>query len=225
MIENAIQALSNMVDSYPFLAPLLALAAGALTSITPCALSSVPLVIGYVSGTGSDGKKALGYSLTFALGMALTFTTIGVIASLAGTMISQISSTWYLILGILMVLLALQSWEVINIIPSTHLVSKNRKRGYIGALLSGLLTGVFSSPCATPMLVALITIVAIGDNLAYGILLFFCYSIGSGALTVVAGTSVGFVRRMRNPKAALASKIIMGLLILMIGLYMFYLGF
>lgn len=66
-------------------APLIALLAGVLTSVTPCALSSVPLVIGYVAGIGSnDPKRAFLLSLTFAVGMAATFTALGTMASLFG---------------------------------------------------------------------------------------------------------------------------------------------
>ena len=140
-------------------------------------------------------------------------------------MISQANTWWYLILGILMILMALQTWGVINLIPATYLVSKNKRKGYIGALISGILGGLFSSPCATPMLVALIAIVAFGNNLLYGILLFFCYSVGSGILTVLAGTSIGFVKRIRQGRASQIASIILGILILALGLYMLYLGF
>lgn len=225
MIDGAMAGLSELVRNQPLLAPLFAFIGGALTSITPCSLSTIPLVIGYVGNTTEDGKKAFRYSLVFALGMAVTFTAIGVAASLAGRMISQAGAWWYIVLGILMVLMALQTWDVINLIPSTYLVSRNRKRGYIGALLSGILGGLFSSPCATPMLVALITVVALGNNLAYGILLFFLYSIGNGILTVAAGTSVGFVNKIRKSRTGQVAKAILGVLILALGLYMFYLGF
>ena len=89
---------------------MLALLAGIITSVTPCALSSVPLVIGYVGGTGQkDAKKAFKLSLTFALGTAVTFTTFGMIASSAGKLIGTSNSWWYIFLGIIMVLMALQT--------------------------------------------------------------------------------------------------------------------
>ena len=52
---------------------------------TPCSLSTIPLIIGYVGGTGAqETKKAFKLSLVFALGMAITFTTLGAIAALIG---------------------------------------------------------------------------------------------------------------------------------------------
>ncbi|HHY23994.1 MAG TPA: cytochrome c biogenesis protein CcdA, partial [Clostridiaceae bacterium] len=89
--------------------------------------------------------------------------------------------------------------------------------------------GVFSSPCATPVLVVLLGIAARSGNIAWGVLLLLLYSIGHGVLIVAAGTSVGFVKKVTSSeKYGLFSKIlkyIMGGIILLIAFYMFYLGF
>lgn len=213
-----------------WLAPLLALLAGILTSVTPCSLSSVPLIIGYVGGVGEKNtKKAFAYSAVFSLGTAVTFVTLGIVATSAGKLMGTSSPVWYIILGVLMVLMALQTWEVFNFIPSINLISKSKKRGFIGAFLAGILGGIFSSPCSTPVLIALLAIVAGEGNLIWGILLMLLYSIGHSALVMVAGTSIGFVQKINNSekykKAAVILKIVMGAAILLIGFYMFWLAF
>lgn len=229
MIDSWLNALGTLISESVWLAPLLAVLAGVLTSFTPCSLSSIPLVIGYVGGTGTEPKKAFRLSLVFAAGSAITFTILGTLASLAGRLIGTSASWWYLALGILMVLMALQTWEIFNFIPSTYLLSKNTRRGYAGALIAGVLGGIFSSPCATPVLVALLAIVAGKGSVAWGMLLLLLYSIGHGALTIFAGTSVGFVRSLtQNEKYGKVSqwlKWVMGAAILLIGFYMFYLAF
>mgnify|MGYP001446499943 CR=1 FL=1 len=48
----ALEHLSLLIQANFWLAPVIALVAGLLTSVTPCSLSSVPLVIAYVGGTG-----------------------------------------------------------------------------------------------------------------------------------------------------------------------------
>lgn len=131
MINEWLEQLSSLIQSSLWLAPVLALLAGILTSFTPCSLSSIPLVIGYVGGTGQKNtKRAFRLALTFALGSAVTFTILGVIASLAGKLMGTSAGWWYIILGVLMVLMALQTWGVFEIIPSSYLISKNTKRGY-----------------------------------------------------------------------------------------------
>ncbi|HPV99915.1 MAG TPA: cytochrome c biogenesis protein CcdA, partial [Oscillospiraceae bacterium] len=152
-----------------------------------------------------------------------------VAASFAGHIIGSGASWWYLVLGALMVLMAFQMWGIFELIPSSYLVSANRKRGFLGAFLAGILAGVFSSPCSTPILIVLLAVVAGKGSALWGTLLLFLYSVGHGALAVAAGTSVGFVRKLsRSGSFGKLSKIltaVMGALILLIGFYMFYLGF
>jgi cytochrome c biogenesis protein CcdA len=224
-----IDSISTVISSNMWLAPLLALLAGILTSITPCALTSVPLVIGYVGGRGErDTKKAFWLSTVFSLGMAFTFTVLGTVASLLGSLMQGSGSWWYIFLGILMLLMALQTWEIYNFIPSSYAISLNTRRGFWGAFFAGVLGGFFSSPCATPVLIVLLAIIAEEGSLVWGIFLLLLYSIGHSFVVLIAGTSVGFVHRLSSSeKYGMTSKVLkvfMGLLIMVISFYMFYLG-
>lgn len=177
MVDTWLNQIAQSIQSNMWIAPLLALLAGVLTSFTPCALSNIPLIIGYVGGVGEKNtKKAFRYSVIFALGTAVTFITLGLIATSAGKLMGNSSQIWYLVLGVLMVLMALQTWEIFQIIPSINLLSKSKAKGIIGAFIAGVLGGVFSSPCSTPVLIALLAIVAGKGNLIWGILLMFLYS-------------------------------------------------
>jgi len=229
MINDLLEQLSTAIANNLWLAPLLALLGGLLTAFTPCSLSSVPLVIGAVGGyAANDTHKAFRISLVFCAGMAVTFTALGLAASLLGRLMQGAGSWWYLILGVLMILMALQTWEVITIIPQSALASKNTRRGYLGAGLAGLLGGLFASPCATPVLVALLALVAREGKLLMGFVLLL-YSLGHSVLLLIAGTSVGFVKQLsRSPrygKASQALKIAMGSVILILGFYLLYQGF
>ena len=230
LINQWIEAISASISANMWLAPILALLAGILTSFTPCALTSVPLVIGYVGGSvEGDMKRAFKLSGVFALGMALTFTILGTVASILGMIMQGTGSWWYILLGVLMLLMALQTWEIFNFIPSSYAMSKNTKRGFLGAFIAGILGGFFSSPCATPVLVVLLAIVAKEGSLLFGILLLLLYSLGHSFLVLIAGTSIGFVKKVSaNKKYGMVSKIlkiVMGLMIMLIAFYMFYLGF
>ncbi len=230
MIDTWLSQIAEIIGNNVWLAPLLALLAGVLTSVTPCSLSSVPLIVGFVGGVGEKNtKKAFLYSAVFSIGTAVTFVTLGIIATSAGKLMGTSSSVWYIILGVLMVLMALQTWEIFNFIPSVNLVGKNKKKGIAGAFLAGILGGIFSSPCSTPVLIALLAIVAGEGKMLWGILLMLLYSIGHSALVMVAGTSVGFVQKINESNqyktVAAVLKYVMGAAILLIGLYMFWLAF
>ena len=228
-MTEILQSISLLIENNVWLAPFLAFAAGALTSLTPCSVSSVPLVIGYVGGAaGSDTRKAFRLSLVFVLGSALTFTALGTVASTAGMLFRGAASWWYVILGSLMVLMALQTWGIFEIIPSSYLLSKNRKKGYFGAFIAGILGGIFSSPCSTPVLVALLAIVAGKGSIVWGTSLLILYSIGHGLLVLAVGTSFSFAQKLsediNNSRTSLIIKFVLGTLVLLAGFYMLYLG-
>lgn len=230
LVNRWLEWFSSSISTNAWLAPVFALLAGVLTSFTPCALASVPLVIGYVGGTAQrDVRKAFWLSAAFSAGMAVMFTALGTAASLLGRLMQGTGGWWYLVLGVLMVLMALQTWEIFSFIPSTYAMSRITRRGFLGAFLAGMLGGFFSSPCATPVLVVLLGIVAKEGSLAWGMILLLLYSIGHSVLVMVAGTSVGFVQRLSSSKryGALSNvlRIAMGAVMLLIAFYMFYLGF
>lgn len=229
MIDVWLENFSLLISNNFWISPIIALVAGILTSVTPCSLSTIPLVIGYVGGTSSNTKKAFKLSLTFAAGLTLTFTVLGIVAALVGGLIGNASKWWYVILGVLMILMALQILEVYEFIPSTYLTSKSTKKGYIGAIIAGMLAGIFASPCATPVLVVLLALVASKGSIIWGILLLFLYSIGNSFFVIIAGTCVGTVRKIIQSKEygkfSIVLKYILGIFIIIIGIYMFYLGF
>ena len=118
-MTHCLNTLANLIQQYIWLAPVLALLGGLVTSFTPCSLSSVPMVIAYIGGSAkNDTKKAFRLSLTMAGGLALTFLIFGSLASVLGHYLHEIGAWWYGILGTIMVLMALQIWGVIRILPN-----------------------------------------------------------------------------------------------------------
>lgn len=76
---------NSVISNNTFLAIILSFFAGVVASFSPCTLSSIPLLIGYVQGSEvKDNKKAFKYSLIFSIGLGITFTVIGLLTSLIG---------------------------------------------------------------------------------------------------------------------------------------------
>jgi cytochrome c biogenesis protein CcdA len=230
-IDAALQNLAQLIGENLWLAPTLALLAGMLTSLTPCSLSSIPLVVAYVGGTSRNNPKiSFRLSLVIALGMAITFTVLGVLASLLGRLLNfGTGGWWYVLLGALMIAMALQTWGIITLIPSSYAQSRNTKRGYLGAFITGILGGLFSSPCATPVLIALLALVARESNPLWGTLLLLLYSVGHSILVIASGTFIGLTGKLTQSSRygifARILNILLGTGILLVGLYLLYLGF
>ena len=228
-MENFFEQFGSLLTQNIWFAILFALIAGVLSSFTPCALSSIPLIIGYVGGySQNDKKKPLIYSLVFSLGLVLTFTVLGILSATIGRMFIGIGAWWYIILGVILLAVGLQMLGVIKVGSNACSVPKKSK-GIMGAFLLGIVGGVFSTPCSTPVLIAILAFVAEKGNILLGGILLLVYAIGHSVLVIIAGTSVGFTQNFVNSnktsKIANILKYIFATLVILLALYMFYLGF
>ena len=179
---------------YPLVAFGAVFLAGVISSASPCVLATIPLVVGFVGGyADGDRMKAFRYSLSFVIGLSLTFTAFGAAAGLLGTMFGTLGGPWYLIAGCIALVMGGQMMGLYEIRLPVRRDFKPKQGGMVGSFLLGLFFGVVSSPCATPVLVILLTLVAGKGQVLYGIALLFCYAIGHCLLMLFAGTFTGFV--------------------------------
>ena len=228
-METLLNHLSQALTQNPLLAYLGVFVGGIVSSSSPCVLATIPLVIGYVGGySEGDRRKAVLYSLTFILGLSLTFTVLGAIASMIGGLFGIISRTWYFIVGGVAIaiglhLIGLFEW---NLPVPVHLQPK--QKGILGAFLLGTFFGIVSSPCATPVLALILTFVASKGEVAYGTSLLFVYALGHCALIFLAGTATGFVENFVKSKGisnvTTWGKRIGGSIVVFAGVYLIYLG-
>jgi len=221
---------TTMLQSGSLLAYLLVFLGGVVTSIGPCNVAMIPLVVGFVGGSTrpSRGRSFL-LSLTFATGLALTFAALGVIASLVGGLIGGTSRVWYYVVAGVCLVIGLQMLGVIRLPEAgwlARLRERVRLRGVPGALALGLVSGLVASQCATPVLAAILTyVMARRGGLGYGAALLFVYALGRGAPIVLAGTFAGVVKRLQasgrwSPAIERAS----GAIVIGVGLYFLWIA-
>ncbi len=229
MIENWLSSLPQLIENSLWLAPVFAVIAGLLSALTPCSLASIPLIIGYIGSSAThDSKKALRLSFVFALGMAVVYVTLGVLASLLGKWIEVPLNIANIILALLLIVMSLQILDIFTIIPTLEWNKKITKKGFAGAFLTGTVGGLFSSHCAIPVLVVLLGLIARRGNLLLGFILSLLFAAAHSIPVLLAGTSTGFIKkRTLNPNYGRYSKTvkyILAGLILLIALYLLYSG-
>jgi len=228
-METLLNHLSQSLSGNPLLAYLGVFIGGIISSSSPCVLATVPLVIGYVGGySGGDRRKAALYSLTFILGLSITFTILGAIASFIGGLFGVTGRTWYFVVGGVAIAIGLQ---LIGLYEWNLPVPGNlqpKQRGLLGAFILGLIFGIVSSPCATPVLVLILTFVSSKGQVLYGTSLLFVYAIAHCALIFLAGTAAGFAESFIKSKGisniTTIGKKIGGSIVVSVGLYMVYSG-
>ena len=172
---------------------------GVLTSIGPCNIAMIPLIIGYVGGSHNlPRRKAFGISLVFALGLAVTFMVLGIIASLIGGLLGGSTRIWYYLVAIVCFVIGLQMLGLLHLTLPTwfdRFREKIKTKGLLGAFLLGLVSGLVASQCATPALAAILTyVMAQKESMVYGAVLLFIYAAGRGVPIVLAGTFTGALK-------------------------------
>ncbi len=217
--------IEQIITLYPLVAFGAVFLAGVVSSASPCVLSTIPLVVGFVGGySDGDRGRAFRYSLVFVLGLSLTFTMFGAAAGLLGTMFGTLGGKWYLITGVVALVMGGQLMGLYELRLPVSFDYRPKQGGVVGSFLLGLFFGVVSSPCATPVLVVLLTVVATKGEVFYGVALLFTYAIGHCLLMLIAGTFTGFVESLAKAKGVVNfstwSKRAGGLLVALVGLYL-----
>ena len=155
------ETIPNALNEGGLLILILVFAGGLMTSLSPCILSMLPVMLGYIGGLEKPTKtKGFITSASFVLGLAVTFAILGIVASLLGKAFGQIGPAWAYIIGFFSILMGLQLIGVINFnLPGLQAMPE-KKGGVFGSFGVGLLFGLVASPCATPVLAVLMTYVA-----------------------------------------------------------------
>jgi cytochrome c biogenesis protein CcdA len=222
--------IEQIVSAYPLLAFGAVFIAGIISSASPCVLTTIPLVVGFVGGyADGDCWKAFRYSLSFVLGLSLTFTAFGAAAGLVGTMFGTLGGWWYVAAGTLALVMGGQMMGIYRIRLPGKLEYRPKQGGIVGSFLLGLFFGVVSSPCATPVLVVILTYVATKGQVIYGTALLFTYAVGHCMLMLAAGTFTGFVESFVKARVIVNFSIwtrrLGGFLVAIVGSYLLWASF
>ncbi len=216
---------SVLVQHNPWLAVVAVFVGGIMTASNPCVLAMVPLMMSMVAGAqGSPGiRKTFAFSLFFVLGLAITFTVLGLISALMGRMFGDVGGFWKYLVAAVCLVMGLQLLGLFKFEFRLPRALNVRREGRLGALVLGLLFGVVSTPCAVPILAVLLAYVAQKGNVLYGGLLLFIYALGHSALVLIAGTSMGAAKRLIESKGLRTTNLVLqkvaGLLIILVGVY------
>lgn len=203
---------------------------GIVTSIGPCNLATIPILVSYMAGTTTPTRgRAFVLSLGFAVGLATTFMLLGMIAALVGNAFTGLGNWGYYLLALACFALALQMLGALELrLPggAARLRERVGWRGLPGALALGLVSGLVASQCATPVLLAILAYVMMqGDAVAYGASLLFVYALGRGIPVVLAGTFVAALKQLRQAgRWASALETASGMVMLAVGLYFLWLA-
>lgn len=174
---------------------------GLLLSFTPCVLPMIPILSGIIVGGHKFSRlHTFNLSLAYTLGMALTYTLLGIIAGLSGLMLSAtLQNPWALGFGaFIFILLALSmfgfyEFRLPSILESrvTALTSRIKGGHFLGVFLMGALSALILSPCVAAPLAAALLYISQTNDVILGAVALFALSMGMGVPLLLLGASAG----------------------------------
>ncbi|MEG0886426.1 MAG: cytochrome c biogenesis protein CcdA, partial [Janthinobacterium sp.] len=171
-------------------------------AFTPCVLPMVPILSSIIIGDGAKVSRSRGLllSLTYALGMAIVYTALGVAAGLAGEgLAAQLQNPWVLgFFALLMAGLALSMFGFYELQVPAFLqgkltsVSNQQSSGRLaGVFVMGAISALIVGPCvAAPLAGALLYISQTRDVVIGGSAL-FAMAVGMSVPLLLVGVSAG----------------------------------
>jgi len=176
---------STLESSGLFLSLLIVFIGGLALNLTPCVYPLIPITVGYFGGQseGSTGRLFF-LGVLYVLGMALTYSVVGVVTSLSGAIFGSLLQSPFVIIGIAAVLVAL-SLSMFGLyefkMPDKWVMKAGgAKSGAYGAFFMGLTLGIVAAPCIGPFVLGLVTYVAAKGDPVHGFLMFFTLAVGMG---------------------------------------------
>ncbi len=217
--------LQALLENRGLLLVLLTVFLGGLAlNLTPCVYPVIPLTVGFFSReAGGSTSRAFGLSALYVLGMAATYSALGVAAALSGKLFGALLQNPLVLTGIagVLVLMALSMfgyWEIR--MPSFLMNRAGARGGAAGAFGMGLFVGVVAAPCVGGFIVGLLAFVAARQDPGLGLLLFFVLSLGLGLPYLFLGAFSGSLSRLPRAGAWMESvKKVFGWILLAMAAY------
>ncbi|MFZ2493365.1 MAG: cytochrome c biogenesis protein CcdA [Thermoanaerobaculia bacterium] len=164
---------------------------GLALNLTPCVYPLIPITIGYFgSQSGSSRGRRVALSSLYVLGIAITYSILGVFSALSG----KLFGAWLqhpgvlIFFAVLMLVMASSMFGLFEMQAPKFISAKSGgQSGLFGALLMGLLIGIVAAPCVGPFVISLIALVSSLQSPFLGFLMFFVLALGLGVPYLILG--------------------------------------
>jgi len=229
-MERLFTMLNHAIEGAPLVAVAASLVWGILSVLlSPCHLTSIPLVVGYIGRQGQvSAKRAFAISCVFALGIFVSIAAVGAITGAAGRIVGDVGPAGNYLVAAVFFLVGLYLLDVLPIPWSGAGFLGIKFAGLAAAFLLGLVFGVAVGPCTFAYMIPVLAVSfrAASVNLLYAVSLVVVYAVGHCSVIILAGTFTSVVTRYLNwsgnSRAPVIFKRVCAVLVLFGGVYIIY---
>ena len=175
----------------------IALAAGAVSFVSPCVLPLVPVYLSYVSGVAVEDldrrrRHVVLLSLAFIAGFTVVFVALGAAMGGVGALLHDHRDVLTYAGGVFLIVAGLVMADVVHL-PGAQRAISPRGGGLGGAFLTGAVVCIGWTPCVGYVLGSILTLAGGGGSVAAGALLLLVYSLGLGLPFLAAALAFDWV--------------------------------
>lgn len=230
MINDLLTWINVSLTSNIYLSVFASFIWGALSILlSPCHLASIPLLIGYISTTGSiQSKKSFYISGLFASGILVSIILIGFITALLGRLIGDIGEAGNLIIIFVFIIFGLYFLNILKLDWFQFKPNVSGKKTNTFALILGLITGVSLGPCTFAFLAPILSFIISesNSNIMKGISLLAAFAAGHCLLIITVGILSAKVQSYlnwaQNNKVITYTRSLCGVIMILFAVYYFY---
>ncbi|VAX14576.1 hypothetical protein MNBD_GAMMA24-1598 [hydrothermal vent metagenome] len=236
--------LSPWLNNGSLLALPLVILGGLVTAFNPCCLPMYPAVFGFFGAsccknidadkqqtTCAQDGMVLSTAFPFVLGMASATALMGLLTASLGWVFGQFTVEFRLLLAGVPLIMGLHLLGFLPLpVSASHLhprqIDTSRKwHGLATAYTAGLVFSLAIVPCATPILLSILTLVAMQGDPVYGTLLMFVYGLGAGLPLLLIGHGLArFQHLLATPVQQRRIRKLSGILLLGVAVYIIWLA-
>ena len=223
-MEHLTELFTNQTSIYILFAA--SFLGGLISSISPCSLSMLPLIIGYIGGY-SEAKpmRTLLQMIIFVIGSGIVFAIIGGICAFTGKMF--VGNPYFaLIVASIVMIMGLKILGVIEFelpVVVKEIPQNNVNNDFLYPLILGAVFALIGTPCSTPILASIMAFASISAKISHAVIMLFLFSVGQGLILIVAGFLTSKLKANENfYKISEGIMKFSGVLLILVALYIFY---
>ena len=207
---------------------LISFLGGVISSLSPCTLGILPIIIGYIAGYSKKSTLKTFIQMSFfIIGMALVLTTLGLLCAVGGKiLINKYAEIFALIVNGIIFIMGLNLLGILEFQLPVFIkeMPQNRSNDLVlYPLLIGSIFALATTPCSTPILAGIMGFASLSANMVIAGLMLFLFALGQGLVIVFAGVFTSMLKQLRT--ISRISSVLMklsGILLVVVSIFLYW---